>query len=308
MIPVLPALTVRTFEDQESEALVKLMNRQLQRALYSHSFEESVLIQQLRHPSPCFEARWLKMHPLCAWRAGELIGFLDVATGFDEDHMDLPDHQPCGMVRFAALAEREDLHSDTMRALFRAAETFWREQKASRVIAFARSIGYPQFQGGLGILPGDWSEIIRELTGNGYTFAQRFYLLQRALGHLVEEDVPQADLRLEYRRIHHEVRYHIYHRLVEHIAMARVIDVPNPVSSAKQTLHLLDIAVNDAWRNRNIGKWLLRRIINDATLAGYREIIAFPTSRQAEALILFGQQGFIEQNYRGYSLEKELVL
>lgn len=308
MIPVLPALTVRTFEDQEREALAKLVNRQLQHALYSHNFEESALIQQLRHPSPCFETRWLQIRPLCAWRAGELIGFLDVATGFDEDHIGLPDHQPLGMVRFVALAEREDLHSDTMRALFHAAETFWREQKANRVVAFARSIGYPQFQGGLGILPGDWSEVIRELTGNGYTFTQRFYLLQRALGHLVEEDVPQADLRLEYRRINREVRYHLYHRLVEHIAMARVIDVPNPVGGVKQTLHLLDIAVNEAWRNRNIGKWLLRRIINDATFAGYQEIIAFPTSRQAEALILLGQQGFVEQNYRGYSLEKELVL
>ena len=200
------------------------------------------------------------------------------------------------------------MHNDTLQALFRAAETFWREHKAHRVLAFARGLGYPQFQGGLGILPGDWSEIIRGFTSNGYVFTQRFYLLQRMLGHMLEEDVPQADLRLEYRRINQEIRYHVYHRLVELIALARVVDVPTPEHGTRHTLHVLDLAVNAAWRNRNIGKWLLRRIINDATMAGYREVIAFPTSRQAEALILFGQQGFVEQNYRGYTLEKELML
>lgn len=308
MIPVLPALTVRTLEDQECDLLLEFINRQLARALYSEPFEKKLLIPQLRQPSSYFTARWQQVCPLCAWRAGELIGFLDVATGVDEDNLSLPDHQPLGIIRFAALAERDDLHNDTLRALFDAAETFWREQKAHRVLAFARTLGYPQFQAGLGILPGDWNEIIRGLTSNGYSFTQRFYLLQRSLGQLLEEDVPQTDLRLEYRRTNREIRYHIYHRLVEHIAMARVMHVSTPTTGEKQTLHLLDIAVNAAWRNRNIGKWLLRRIINDATMAGYREIIAFPTSRQAEALILFGQQGFVEQNYRGYVLEKELAL
>ncbi|MFN8439639.1 MAG: GNAT family N-acetyltransferase [Caldilineaceae bacterium] len=308
MIPVLPALTVRTFEEQEGDILLEFINRQLTRALYSEPFNGELLIQQLRQPSSHFTARWQHVCPLCAWRAGELIGFLDVAAGADEDNLSLPDHQPLGIIRFVALAERDDLHHDTLHALFGAAETFWREQKAHRVLAFARTLGYPQFQAGLGILPGDWNEIIRGLTSNGYAFTQRFYLLQRSLGQLLEEDVPQTDLRLEYRRTSREIRYHIYHRLVEHIATARVIDVPTSALGERYTLHLLDIAVNSAWRNRNIGKWLLRRVINDATMAGYREIIAFPTSRQAEALILFGQQGFVEQNYRGYALEKELVL
>ena len=43
-----------------------------------------------------------------------------------------------------------------------------------------------------------------------------------------------------------------------------------------------------------------------AMVAASSIMIVFPASRYAAAIPLFNQQGFTEQNYRGYTLEKEL--
>jgi ribosomal protein S18 acetylase RimI-like enzyme len=306
MIPVLPALTVRLFEDEDVDALCELMDAQLRRSLYPSAINAQGVLAQLQQPQSYFAARWQSVRPLCAWRAGELVGFLDATTGFDTVNLGRPDHQPLGFLRFVALTERSDILNETLLVLLRAAEQFWLEQKVQSVFAFSNTMGYPYFQGGVGILPGDWDEIVRALTSMGYTFAHRFYLLRRDLQLMVEEDVPMADLRLEYQRSQTEVRYRIYYRLVEQVASARVLAL-EATEGESRPLHLLDISVAEPWRNRNIGKWLLRRIINDATMAGFDELIAFPSSRYSIALALFGQQGFIEQNYRGYSLEKELA-
>jgi ribosomal protein S18 acetylase RimI-like enzyme len=57
----------------------------------------------------------------------------------------------------------------------------------------------------------------------------------------------------------------------------------------------------------NIGKWLLRRVINDATLQGYQQILIHVAQNQQAVLNLLNQLGFIEENYRGYTLEKALT-
>ena len=306
MIPVLPALTVRPFEAEDGETLLALINDQLRRASYSDKFEPAVWNEHLQHPQSRFTARWQQVRPLCAWRAGELVGFLEATTGFNSQNLTLPDYQPMGFLRFIALTERADIQNEILFVLLRAAEQFWLEQKAYRISAFTNDMGYPQFQGGMGALPGDWDAIVRALTSHGFAFSQRYYLLQRTLRFLLEEDVPMADLRLEYQRNRDELRYNIYYRLVEHVASARVVDITQ-MAAATRTLHLLELFVNETWRNHNIGKWLLRRIINDATMATFSEIIAFPASNQSVALALLGQQGFVEQNYRGYTLQKELT-
>lgn len=324
MISLLPALTVRPFEQDDIDALLALIRQQLARSFYSFALDKDDLLDQLAQPHSHFMARWQSTRSLCAWRAGELVGFLDAAVGFDSVNLDQPDHLPRGFLRFIALTERSDIVNETLLVLLRAAEQFWLEQKVQYVYAFAPGMGYPQFQGGVGILPGDWDGVVRALTSLGYSFSQRFYLLRRPLRLLLEEDVPMTDLRLEYQRNRSEVRYRIFRRLVEQIATARVLALPemqidhgledkkqaeeeNPSKKENRTLHLLDLFVAEQWRNHNVGKWLLRRVINDATMARYDELIAFPASTQAVALVLLGQQGFIEQNYRGYSLEKELA-
>ena len=71
--------------------------------------------------------------------------------------------------------------------------------------------------------------------------------------------------------------------------------------------HLIHIEVNSRWRRRNIARWLLRRMINDATLQGYPEMVVHVAHPYAALLNLLAQHGFQELNYRGYSLELSLT-
>jgi hypothetical protein len=56
--------------------------------------------------------RWQYHSRLAAWRAGEMVGFLDAATGHDGDHLDAPEHPPHGLLRFLALTPRAELASE----------------------------------------------------------------------------------------------------------------------------------------------------------------------------------------------------
>ncbi len=305
MISVLPAFTVRPLDSDDLEAVIDLVNRQAGQAIYSQPFTPAGLAAELQQASARYTVRWLQRRLYCAWRAGELVGFLDVATGLDEDHCDLPDHQPVGLIRHLALTERSDIIEETVKQLLGAAEPFWRSQNVQHIIAFPHTTGYQNLQGGTGILSGDWSEQVRAFTSNGFIFSQRYYLMQRSLQNLVDEDVPMTDLRLEFQRIRHETSYRLYYRLVELIAVGRVVGLTE--CGHPETTHLLDFTVSEGWRNRNIGKWLLRRMINDATQAGLHYMIAFPALRHPIMISLLGQQGFVEENFRGYTLEKGLI-
>ena len=74
-----------------------------------------------------------------------------------------------------------------------------------------------------------------------------------------------------------------------------------------RSANLVDLQIDPQWRRANIGKWLLRRIINDVTLQGYQQLLAHVPQSQQAVLNLLNQLGFIEENYRGYTLEKALT-
>jgi ribosomal protein S18 acetylase RimI-like enzyme len=71
--------------------------------------------------------------------------------------------------------------------------------------------------------------------------------------------------------------------------------------------YLPDIHISPQWRRQDIGKWLLRRLINDATLEGYRQMVVHIAHHAYAAMNLFVQQGFQELSYRGYTLDKVLT-
>jgi GNAT superfamily N-acetyltransferase len=92
------------------------------------------------------------------------------------------------------------------------------------------------------------------------------------------------------------------------VAQARVVrlsiqgdDGPMPVA------RLVDLYVDPNWRLKDIGKWLLRRAINDATHQGDVQMIVHLAQQHHAALNLLVQQGFQELNYRGYTLEMTLT-
>lgn len=334
MIPVLsPSLLIRPLRMDEAPLVGHAINGLLQNAPYSTPMEETEIKDQLLHSQPptLYQARWQRHLRLCAWRAGELEGFLDAATGFDQESLDLPEYRPIGLLRFLVLPTKTELIQEVTTALLSAAEDFWRGAGIGYVKAFHMSTGYPSFQAGLGVLPGDWTTHIRMLTGADFRLCERFYCLRRALDQPLEEITPLAHLSVVQRGRLNDRHYQVY-RQTEWIASARIasltlssaqlrdqtrrgLDAPmqdrlQVVEEEPRTVriaNLVDLRVASEWRRMDIGKWLLRRVINDAITQGYHQMLVHVPHRAHIAFNLFNQVGFQEENYRGYTLEKELT-
>lgn len=303
MMPIAPEVAVRPLRDTEKEPLRELLNHWLGRALYSTLLTDETLQKQVlqRNPGAVFSVRWQKNMLLGAWRAGQLVGAADIGIGLDSDRARLADYQSQGLMRFLALPERAELVTLVGQALLQAADRYWKTERAGYVQAFHMSTGYPVFQGGAGFLPSDWGDQFRILTEGGFQLAERHYLYSRMLERLMEETTPAADLSLNYQGGADDRRYTLYHRRSEQMGRARVVRAQ---TAAGGVAHLVSLEIDPPWRNRNIGQWLLRRLVNDATLAGFREMIAYVAMINRPAMNMLAQNGFQEVNYRGYVLEK----
>ena len=352
MIPVLsPSLHIRPLRIDEASLVGHAINELLRKTPYSTPMEETEIKDQLLHSQPptLYQAKWQRHLRLCAWLAGELEGFIDAATGFDQESMDRPEYRPIGLLRFLVLPGKTELIQDVATSLLSAAEDFWRNAGIGSVKAFHMSTGYPSFQAGLGVLPSDWTTHIRVLTGADFRLAERFYSLRRALDQPLEEITPLAQLSVVPRGRLNDRHYQVY-RQTEWIASARITNLTLPhapfTESARATAlatepvrftpppheqarfmalpheqarfveeekritriaNLVDLRVATGWQRQNIGKWLLRRVINDAITQGYHQMLVHVPHRAHIALNLFNQVGFQEENYRGYTLEKELT-
>lgn len=309
-MPVAPEITVRQIRSEEAEPLLGLVNRAVADSIYCTELDDAALQSQVLalEPQTVFPVRWQRMCNLGAWRGGQLIGLACLATGHDADSLHLPEYQPIGLLRFMVLPEREDLVDATARALLATAETFWQESGVGYVKAFHTSTGFPAFQGGSGVLPGDWRNHFRLLTEQDYVLESRYYAFHRRLDGPLEEMIPLADISIVYRGDRRLRRYEIYRRSerIAHAARARFSvrrqDQPLPAVNGILT----ELFVEPAWRGNDLGKLLLCRMINDATVAGFDELVIFISFNQNAAMNLVSQQGFEELNYRGYVLEKAL--
>lgn len=311
MLPFTPSLAVRPFDPTEWEAAGAAINHLLLRALYSAPLDGAALREQLFGESPptVWPVRWQRRQLLGAWRAGELVGVLDAAAGLDSDSLQEPDYQrPLGLLRFLVLPERKDLLNEVTSALLTAAARFWRSCGVGFVKAYHISTGYPSLQAGAGLLPGDWSDQVRLLTEHGFRFVDRYYLLSRPLGPLMEETVPQGGLSLAFRGGAEDRRYQVFFRRTELIAEARLLQRQMQTAGGLQPFgYIAHWDVDGRWRNQKIGRWLLRRMVNDASQQCVGELVVHLQLQQAAAMNLLAQHGFVELNYRGYSFEKELA-
>lgn len=309
MNPITPTLSLRPFQMTDAPALLPVLNALLLQAPYSRGMDTHALVQQLLQSNPptLYTVRWQRHQRLCAWRAGELEGLIDVGIGLDSGSLDLPDYNPLGLLRFLLLPTRADLVDEVATALLQAAESFWRNHGVGRIKAFHVSTGYPTFQGGHGILPSDWTAQIRVLTAAGYQFSERYYALLRPLDQPLEEVLPIAQLSLVIRG-QPDDRYYQLYRQAEWLGSGRMARLT--LTEEQRTLHIanvVDLQVAPLWRRRNIGRWFLRRLINDATLQGYHQMLIYLPHRASAAQNLLAQHGFQEENYRGYTLEKSLT-
>lgn len=310
MIPFSPGLSVRPLDVGDVEAAAPLVNRMLAHAPFSAPMDTATLQTQLyaANPPTLHPMRWQQRLLLGAWRAGVLVGLLDAATGQDRDSAQLPDYHPLGIVRFLVLPEAEALAAECAEALLAAAMDFWRRQGVAHVKAFHISTGYSCFQAGAGLLPGDWAAHVRLLMGAGFHFTERYYCLARPLEQLLEETVPQGSLSIAFRGDREDRRYQLFFRRTELVAEARL--VPFTAVEGEQSIRIAYLAhweVDERWRNQRVGRWLLRRLINDGTQQGLAQLVVHLQFQQAAAMNLLAQHGFVELNYRGYTLEKSLA-
>ncbi|HAJ34998.1 MAG TPA: hypothetical protein DCL15_04835 [Chloroflexi bacterium] len=310
MLPFTPTLFVRPLTPADSEAATPIVNRLLASSIYSrtltpaevqaHFFDDAAL--------SLYPVRWQQRTTLALLRVGELIGLLDAAVGLDSDSLDQPDYQPLGLLRWLALPEDEDDARAAMTHLLTAAEAFWRQHHIARVKAFHPSTGYLAWQAGCGLLPADWTVLVQTLTAHEFRFTARYYCFARPLhDELFEEEAPHSALTLVMRGANYDRHYQLYFRRTELIATARVVRCR--VAQEAHTFpiaHIVHWEVEERWRNQNIGRWLLRRIINDAVQQALEQIILFVQMHQAAAINLLAQHGFVEQAFRGYVMEKEL--
>lgn len=305
-----PLITVEPLDEDAGGVLTRLIGPRIAAAPYSSIVNaEHVRREILTAPPPSqYPVRWQKHRHLGAWRAGQLVGFLDTAVGLDSDSEDVPDYYPNGLIRFLVLPDHREWVTPVAEALFDAAQRFWQESGVAFVKAFHISTGYPSFQAGAGILPSDWGDLVRVMTSVGFVFSARYYCYARRLTEPIEETVPFADLSLAYRGDWHNRHYEVYYRRVELVAQARVVRMAIQGDDGLMPMaRLVDLYVDPGWRHKDIGKWLLRRAINDATHQGDVQMIVHISQHRHAALNLLVQQGFQELNYRGYSLEMALT-
>ncbi len=310
MMPFAPSLAVRPLGAEDGQAAVALINQLMLRAPYSAPIDAAAAAEQLfgQPPPTLLPVRWQQRQLLGAWRAGDLVGAADVATGLDSDSVDEPDYRPLGLLRFLALPARADLVAEAADALLGAAHQFWRSGGVGYVKAYHISTGYSSFQAGAGILPGDWADQVRVLTERQFRFTERYYLLARQLDHMMEETVPQGGLSLAFRGDATDRRYQVFFRRTESIGEARLLQRRTQgVDGLAAFSYIAHWHVDDRWRNQKVGRWLLRRMVNDATQQGVAEIAVHLPLHQSAALNLLAQHGFQELNYRGYSFEKDLA-
>jgi GNAT superfamily N-acetyltransferase len=310
MLPVAPSLLVRPLQEGDRLLVAHALNDALAEAPYSTAFNVATLQEQLvsANPPSLHPVRWQRHQRLAAWRARRLEGFIDLAVGLDGENADLPDYPPFGLLRFFHLVERSERTDEVAAALLDAAEEFWRRNGVGYIKAFHHSTGYPNFQAGLGAVPGDWNEEVRALTNAGYQFTERFYCLSRPLADPVEEITPVAGLSLVYSGSHTDRRYQIYRRTAW-VGMARVVDIYlDGAIGGHRLAKLMHIEIDPAYRGQDIGKWLVKRIINDCTMQGCSQLVAHLSQNRHIAISLLNQLGFLEENYRGYTLEKSLSI
>lgn len=310
MIPLPPAIDVRALDAQDADALAELLARLVATTPYSSDIDAATVLREIlvEEPPTVYPVRWQRLQHLGAWRAGQLVGFLDAAVGKDRDHLDLPDYRPVGLIRFLALPDRAELAAAVAQALLQAVTAFWQESGVAYVQAFHISTGYPSWQLGAGVLSGDWREHVRELTSDGFQFTERYYCMHCPLPGQFEEFVPGADLSLVHRGRPGERLYQIYFRRTDSVGHARVVGRRVARErDPRRIAYITELEIGRPWQRQKIGRWLLRRILNDASLEGYHEAVAYLSSQHHAAMNLFVQHGFDELNYRGYTLEKTLT-
>jgi ribosomal protein S18 acetylase RimI-like enzyme len=302
-------LYTRILYPPDSRQMYPLLAAALAQAPFSSPMDDASIQTHCFLPEPpaIHTVRWLHRQLTGAMIEDRLLGFIDVAVGYDHATQHLAGDRPIGLLRFLALPQDFTLSGEIARLLLKDAEEFWRGHGVRRVRAFFFSTGYPPFQLATGILPSNWEDHHRWLNQAGYRPVERYYCLTYPLTRLAREEVPAAGYTLWPQLDGDTLGYQLYERDEVRMAAARLMErqVMEP-SAANPVAGVIELIVASAWRRRGVGRWLLRRMINDALLRGNRTLALFVSHTNQAGLGLCRRIGFEEMDYRGYTLEKQI--
>ncbi len=302
-------LYARILYPPDSHQMHRLLADSLAAAPFSSPMEDADIQNNCFPPEPTsvHSVRWLRHQLFGVLVEERLMGFIDIGVGYDHATQHLMNDRPLGLLRFLALPTDYTLSGSVARLLLQTADEFWKQQGVRRVRAFSYSTGYPAYQMGAGVLPGAWEDHQRWLNQAGYRPVERYYCLAYPLNRPTREEVPLGGYTLYPQNDGDYLRYQVYERDEIRIAATRmterhVVSPPNvnPVAG------IAELIVASDWRRKGIGRWLLRRMINDAYLKGNRTLVSFISHTNRAGLLLCRQAGFEELSYRGYTLEKQL--
>ncbi|RME62123.1 MAG: GNAT family N-acetyltransferase [Caldilineae bacterium] len=301
-------LYVRTLYPPDGRQIQGLLMAHLAATPYCSAMDEAQVQEQCFLPAPpgVHEVQWLRHQVLGAMVDERLIGFIHIGVGFDQETLHLVGRRPFGLLRFLALPQEYLSAGRTARLLLQAADDYWREQGVAWVRAFTLSTGYPAFQLGAGLLPAAWEDHLRWLTEAGYRLVERYYTMRFPLERLIMEPLPAVGCTFWPRSQGPERHYQLFDGETL-LGYARTLErtVMEP-AEANPVAYLSDLGVAKAQREQGVDRWLLRRLINDATLRGCRDLVAHVNHRDRHRFTLFSGAGFEETATRGYTLEKQL--
>ncbi|NOX63604.1 MAG: GNAT family N-acetyltransferase [Chloroflexi bacterium] len=241
---------------------------------------------------------------LVASEKGRVVGFIHCAVGRLRD--DEPDKRR-GFVRHLAI--HQDAPDETAAALLQEAERFFRARGVSHIDVHHMRTGYPCRLAGRGALTTHDFRLMVALGEAGYDIRDRWLMYERRFHeHLIEFPPPIERLRLQ---IEDQVDAGFSFYAAQHtdpIAHLRIGYLPElSVHGQTPTASLEHLYVEQGFRRRGVGRWLLQRAGNELLARGYPRLVADINHRDEAAQALLIHMGFDELPLSGYSYGKHLV-
>lgn len=335
MIPIVPDITTGELLPQHAAELAELLNRATRTIDHCAMFNSASAIADVLHNEsfhPGSEGHISSRQCMGAWQAGRLIGFMDAAvtSAFNDAQPVLssptgvlPQQNAInvyhGIIRTLLLPDSVQLAGEVKQLLLDDIEVRWREGGIRSVLAFLPHGGYQQIQAGIGVLPAQWREHFRLLTESGYHLKERYRAMERTLDGFIEEIYPEIPVSVETRNTTRGWDCELYYRRINRIGrislsglvLEATLDNERPQSPPTDpgipVAVINELHIDSEWRNQHLGKFLLRKAINDAQHRGYKAMLMYLQQESHRGWSLLAQQGFQELEYRGYSFEKSLI-
>jgi len=238
---------------------------------------------------------------LVARRGGQVVGFLHVCIGADYDDRARDEAFQRGIIRFLVFLPSE-VEAGT--ALLAAADSYFRQQQVDEIRAFHFSTGYPFYHAGIGLCPGQHDHVMRALATAGYRLTDRFFCFTRWLSGLVPEQTPRIPIRLEFKKQAGDIHLRVYdgYKPFGILKLAPLEAYSDYVGHL--VAYIASLRLDEPYRHKGIGRWLMQRALNWLWTKGYREVALHVNHANVPAQSLYRQVGFAELAFRGYTFER----